>query len=72
MDCFVKALVKWIHEHCGGKGVLKAKPQEQYAILVVRESPVFHGVGLYTVSELWHIAGKFIILYYENTIQTFD
>jgi len=59
LDRFLEVLVKWMHERRGGKGILKAKRRDQYALLVVRESPVFHGVGLYTVSEIWHMAGKY-------------
>ena len=45
-------------ERRGGKGILKPKRRTQNALVVVRESPVFHGVGLYTASEIWHMAGK--------------
>lgn len=41
----------------GGRGVLKPKKREQNALYVIRESAEFHGVGVYTVSEIFHLAG---------------
>jgi hypothetical protein len=54
---FLEDLVRWMLKRRGGRGCLKPKPRTQNALLLVRESPVFHGIGLYSVVELWFMAG---------------
>jgi len=61
---FLEDVTAWMLKQRGGRGVLKPKSRKRNALLVVRDSPVFHGVGLYTVSELWHMAGESFTLYY--------
>lgn len=56
---FLEDLIAWMFTRRGGRGTLKRTSRTQNALLVVREAPQFHGVGLYTVSELWHMAGMF-------------
>jgi len=58
---FLEGVVAWILKQRGGRGILKPKPRMRNAMLVVREAAIFHGIGLYTASELWHMAGKCII-----------
>ncbi|KAF9524144.1 hypothetical protein CPB83DRAFT_898105 [Crepidotus variabilis] len=58
---FLSDIAKWMHEQRGGKssGAMVLKPKERLllALTVVRDEKVWHGVGVYTVSEIFHIAG---------------
>ncbi len=56
---FLEVVTAWMNDRrWGKKKSLKPTRRTRCALTVVRESPVFHGVGLYTVSELFHLAGK--------------
>ncbi|KAF9473611.1 hypothetical protein BDN70DRAFT_937309 [Pholiota conissans] len=56
-DRFLESVATWIQHRRGGRLPLKPKARCGNALLLVRDDPVWHGVGVYTVSEIWHMAG---------------
>lgn len=58
---FLADVVTWIQTRRGGRMPLIPKPRNSNALTVVRDDPVWHGVGVYTVPELFHIAGELSI-----------
>lgn len=43
---------------------LKTQKRNWNALYAVRECPEFHGVGVYTICEIFHLAGAFPLPYF--------
>ncbi|PPQ81900.1 hypothetical protein CVT26_003956 [Gymnopilus dilepis] len=54
---FLVQVCDWALKRRGGRGCLKPVKRPNNALHVIRECDAFHGVGVYTATEIFHLAG---------------